>query len=177
MKRLLAIAVAGIALSRNAPAGSDVIRADLPHVRADGGALTFAWHGGSPHRVDISRFIRSADLDTAHVLTAQRAGDTDYFVVSVSGPARPSDTKDANADGTEASLLWLKLNEWKLLDAQAIPYQSPEDALEPAGNPYIKGGVLTVRYEDARENMEYALRYNLAHPEDRIEIERADAGK
>jgi hypothetical protein len=150
---------------------------DLPHVRADGRHLTFAWHGGAPHRVDISSLIHASILDTVKALAARRQGDIDYFVVSVSGPSQLFVASNAGPAGTEANLIWLKLQGWKLLDTQSVLYQSSREYLEPVGDSYVKGGVLTVRYRNDRENMEYALRFDLEKPENRIDVEKADGEK
>lgn len=173
MKRFLAILVAGIALY--GPLLSDAAGdgGDLPHVRPDGRRLMFGWHGGSPHRVDVSNLVRASTLDTAQVLEAQRAGEVDYFVVSVSGPSRPGVQDGSDTGGTETNLLWLKLKSWKLLNAQSMLYQSFWDSLEPVGDYHIKGGVLTLRYENKREATNYVLRYDSSRPDGKISIERA----
>jgi len=167
------IILAGLALCalflEATPANGD----DLPHVRCDGHRLTFGWHGGSPHRLDISNLIRAETLDTAHVLAAQRTGDVDYFLVTVSGPSRTSVAGDSNSSGTETNLIWLKLRSWKLLDAQSMPYQSFWNSLEPIGDYHLKGGVLTIRYTNKRENTDYVLRYDLARPDEKIALQRA----
>jgi len=133
----------------------------------------FGWHGGSPHRVDVSNLIRADTLDTARVLTAQRAGDIDYFVVCVTGPSQTSQPGTSNVGGTESNLLWLKLKSWRLLDAQSMLYQSFWDSLEPVGDYHLKGGVLTIRYSNTRENTDYVLRYDSARPDSKIAISRA----
>ena len=146
---------------------------DLPHVRADGRRLMFGWHGGAPHRVDVSNLVRAVSLDSVQVLVAHRAGEIDYFVVSVSGPSGTGASNGSNATGTESNLLWLKLKSWKLLDAQSMLYRSFWNSLEPIGDYHIKGGVLTIRYENRRESTDYVLRYDSAHPDGKIAIDRA----
>ena len=133
----------------------------------------FGWHGGSPHRVDVSNLIRAATLDTAQVLAAQRDGDVDYFVVSVSGPSRGEESGAPTAGGTESNLLWLKLKSWKLLDWQSRLYQSFWDSIDPIGDYHLKGGVLTIRYSNKRQSTDYVLRYDSARPDDKIAICRA----
>lgn len=133
----------------------------------------FGWHGGSPHRIDVSSLIRADTLDTARVLAAQRAGDIDYFVVSVSGPSRSGDATASNISGTETNLLWLKLKSWKLLDAQSMLYQSFWDSLEPIGEYHLKGGILTIRYSNTRESTDYVLRYDSSRPDGKIALARA----
>jgi hypothetical protein len=164
----------GIVLSGLVTAAAVPDKDDLPQVRCDGRRLMFGWHGGSPHRVDVSNLIRAVSLDTAHVLTAQRAGDVDYFVVSVSGPSLAGEPGSSNASGTESNLLWLKLKSWKLLDAQSMLYQSFWGSLDPIGDYHLIGGVLTLRYGNKREATAYVLRYDSAHPEAKIAIQRAD---
>jgi len=154
-------------------AGSVAQGDDLPHVRADGRRLTFGWHGGAPHRVDVSNLIRASTLDTVQVLVAHRTGDIDYFVVTVRGPSWSGAPNGSNAAGTESNLLWLKLKSWKLLDAQSMPYQSFLNSLEPIGDYHIKGGILTIRYANKRESTDYVLRYDSARPESKIAIDRA----
>jgi hypothetical protein len=146
---------------------------DLPHVRADGRRLMFGWHGGAPHRIDVSNLVRATSLDTVQVLVAHRAGDVDYFVVSVSGPSWSSASGGSNATGVESNLLWLKLKSWKLLDAQSMLYRSFWNSLEPVGDYHIKGGVLTLRYANKRESTDYVLRYDSARPDSKIAIDRA----
>jgi len=146
---------------------------DLPRVRCDGRRLMFGWHGGSPHRVDVSNLIRASTLDTAHVLTAQRSGDVDYFVVSVSGPSPGPTAGSSNQGGVESNLLWLKLKSWKLLDAQSMLYQSFWDSLDPIGEYHLKGGILTLRFSNKRESTDYVLRYDSSRPEGKIAIVRA----
>lgn len=146
---------------------------DLPHVRCDGRRLMFGWHGGAPHRVDVSNLIRASTLDTAEVLTAQRTGDVDYFVVSVSGPSPSVQAGSASAGGTESNLIWLKLKAWKVLDSQSMLYQSFWDSLDPIGQYHLKGGVLTLRFSNKRESTDYMLRYDSARPDGKIMLTRA----
>jgi hypothetical protein len=133
----------------------------------------FGWHGGSPHRVDVSTLIRAGTLDTAHVVAAQRSGEIDYFVVCVSGPSQAAGTGGSISGGIESYLLWLKLKSWKLYDSQSMLYQSFWESLEPIGDYHIKGGILTLRYANKRESTNYVLRYDSARPESKIEIQRA----
>jgi hypothetical protein len=165
---LLALIAGGLLIPASA-----AIADDLPHVRCDGRRLMFGWHGGSPHRVDVSNLIRAVTLDSARVLTAQRDGDIDYFVVCVTGPSSGADPGASNAAGTETNLLWLKLKSWKLLDAQSTLYQSYFDSLDPIGDYHLKGGVLTLRFVNRRESTDYVLHYDCSHPEDKIAISRA----
>lgn len=174
MKPLFSILVAGLALMygpllHGAPPGGE----DLPRVRPDGRRLMFGWHGGSPHRVDVSSLVRAVTLSTAEVLDAERTGDVDYFVVSVSGPSGAGDGGAANVIGTETNLLWLKLKSWKLLDAQSMLYQSFYDSLEPIGEYHKIGGILTIRFTNRRESTDYVLRYDCTRPDAKISIVRA----
>jgi hypothetical protein len=173
MKRLFAIILAGTAIAGPLLPCAAAEGDDLPHVRADGRRLMFGWHGGSPHRVDVSNLIRAVTLDTAQVLAAERSGEVDYFVVSVSGPSRTADPGDSNPTGTETNLLWLKLKSWKLLDSQSMLYQSFYDSLEPIGDYHLKSGVLTIRYTNKRESTDYVLRYDSSRPDGKITIVRA----
>lgn len=174
MKRLFAILLAGIAFWSPLTAGVAAAGDDLPRVRVDGRRLMFGWHGGAPHRVDVSNLIRASTLDSAQVLAAQRSGEVDYFVVSVSGPSRSGAPDGSNTtSGTESNLIWLKLKSWKLLEAQSMLYQSFWDSLEPVGDYHIKGGVLTLRYANKHESTNYVLRYDSARPDGKIALERA----
>jgi hypothetical protein len=173
MRPLFAILLTGLAFFGAFPPAAMADGDDLPHVRVDGRRLMFGWHGGSPHRVDVSNLIRAVTLDTAQVLTAQRTGEVDYFVVSVRGPSREGTPDGSSSSGTETNLLWLKLKSWKLLDAQTMLYQSFWDSLEPVGDYHLKGGVLTIRYSNTREGTGYVLRYDSARPDGKISIERA----
>jgi hypothetical protein len=169
MKPVLALLLGAIALAAPLLYGAETAPADdLPHVRCDGRRLMFGWHGGAPHRIDVSTLIRADSLDTARVLTAARTGDVDYFVVCVSGPST------GESGGTESNLLWLKLKAWKLLDAQSMLYQSFWESLEPIGDYHLKGGVLTLRYSNKRESTNYVLRYDSSRPDGKISILRAD---
>jgi hypothetical protein len=152
---------------------SAAIADDLPHVRCDGRRLLFGWHGGAPHRIDVSNLIRAITLESARVLTAQRDGDVDYFVVSVTGPSAGSDQGTSNSAGTETNLLWLKLKSWKLLDAQSTLYQSYWDSLDQIGDYHLIGGVLTLRFVNHRESTDYVLHYDCSHPDAKIAISRA----
>ena len=173
MKHLLTIILPALALFGVLCHGANADEGDLPHVRADGKRLMFGWHGGSPHRVDVSNLVQASALDTAKVLSAQKSGDVDYFIVSVSGPSRQGSPGGSNSSSTESNLLWLKLRSWKLLDAQSLLYQSYWDALQPVGDYHIKGGILTLRFANLRESTNYVLRYDSSKPDSKIEIERA----
>jgi len=165
---LVAVAMAG---SLN---GDENDGADLPHVRCDGRRLMFGWHGGSPHKIDVSNLIRASMLETAHVLAAERSGDVNYFVVSVSGPSQVEGVSSATTSaGTESNLLWLKLRAWKVLDSQSMLYESFYDGLQPIGDYHLKGGVLTLRYTNTRESTSYVLRYDSSKPEAKISVARA----
>jgi hypothetical protein len=174
MRTCLVIFVLALTLSGSLASGTMGTGDDLPHVRCDGRRLMFGWHGGAPHRVDVSNLIRAATLNTAQVLAAQRTGEVDYFVVSVSGPSRADEPSgSSNTGGTETNLLWLKLKSWKLLDAQSMLYQSFWDSLDPIGDYHLKAGVLTIRYTNRRESTDYVLRYDSSRPDDKIAIQRA----
>lgn len=166
MKPLLGLLLASLALHGQALL-ADSAGDDLPHVRCDGRRLMFGWHGGAPHRVDVSALIRADTLENAKVLTAQRDGDVDYFVVSVSGPST------GESSGTESNLLWLKLKSWKLLDSQSMLYQSFWESLDPIGDYHLKGGILTLRYSNRRESTDYVLRYDSTRPDGKIILARA----
>jgi hypothetical protein len=172
MKAFCSLLIAGLALCgpllRGAPPRED----DLPRVRADGRRLMFGWHGGSPHRVDVSSLIRAVTLSTADVLDAERMGDVDYILVSVSGPSGAANGGIANVMGTETNLLWLKLKSWKLLDAQSMLYQSFYDSLEPIGEYHKIGGILTIRFTNKLESSDYVLRYDCSHPDAKVSMVR-----
>jgi hypothetical protein len=173
MKRfLLAILCAGIALAGSASHGEQAMENDIPRIRCDGHHLMFGWHGGTPHRVDVSNLIRAATLESARVLAAERIGDFTYFVVSVSGPTQLGQPGGSTFSGTESNLLWLKLKSWKLLDSQSVLYQSFLYSMAPVGDYHFRGGVLTMRYESRRDNIGYLLRYDSARPDDKLVIQR-----
>lgn len=158
--------------------GTSFARAqDLPHVRCAGRSLMFGWHGGAPHTVDVSSLIQAAILQTARVLAAARAGEVDYFVVSVSGPSQAWAAGSEEDKGVESNLLWLKLKSWKLLDAQSLLYESIWQGLEPIGDSHLEAGVLTLRYANTKENADYVLRYDSAKPAVKISVERTGAVK
>jgi hypothetical protein len=167
MKALFFILFAALALSAPLLRGAESATDDLPHVRCDGRRLMFGWHGGAPHRIDVSTLIRADSLQTAQVLTAARSGDVDYFVVSVSGPST------GESGGVESNLLWLKIKAWKLLDSQSMLYQSFWESLQPIGDYHLKGGILTLRYSNKRESTDYVLRYDASRPDGKIDISRA----
>jgi len=167
MKPLFAILLAALSLCRPLLAAADTATDNLPDVRCDGRRLMFGWHGGAPHRIDVSALIRADTLATARVLTAQQAGGVDYFVVCVSGPSA------GESSGTESNLLWLKLKAWKLLDSQSMLYQSYWESLDPIGDYHLKGGVLTIRFSNKRESTDYVLRYDSSRPDGKIAIARS----
>jgi len=167
MKPFRAILLGMLALSGSILLAAESTGDDLPHVRCDGRRLMFGWHGGAPHRVDVSALIRADTLNSAQVLTAQRSGDVDYFVVCVSGPST------GESSGTESNLLWLKLKSWKLLDSQSMLYQSFWESLQPIGDYHLKAGVLTLRYLNQRESTDYVLRYDSSRPDGKIALSRA----
>jgi hypothetical protein len=171
VRGLIALIAAAAALNGALPAKGAA--ADLPQVRADGRRLMFGWHGGSPHRVDVSNLIRAVTLESAQVLAAKRSGEVDYFVVSVTGPSRADDPAIPEPGGTETNLLWLKLKSWKLLDAQSVLYQSYWDSLDPIGDYHLINGILTIRYSSKRDSTDYVLRYDVARPENKITLMRA----
>lgn len=173
MKQLRAI-FSGFALLAALFPGRAAFGDDLPQVRCDGRRLLFGWHGGSPHRVDVANLVRAASLDSVHVLAAQRTGEIDYFVVTVSGPSGTSvQTGASDSSGLESNLIWLKLKSWKLLDAQSMLYQSDWDALQPIGDYHFQRGILTLRFSNRRESTDYVLRYDSSHPDAKIAITRA----
>jgi len=168
MKPFIAIFLGALALCSPFLTAAGTTTDDLPNVRCDGRRLMFGWHGGEPHRIDVSTLIRADTLAAARVLTAQRVGDVDYFVVSVSGPST------GESSGTESNLLWLKIKSWKLVDSKSMLYQSFWESLEPIGDYHLIAGVLTIRFSNKRESTDYVLRYDSSHPDSKIAISRAD---
>jgi hypothetical protein len=174
MKRLHLILLSALALcALLLPPGAVGNEDDLPHVRSDGRRLMFGWHGGAPHRVDVSNLVRAVTLEKVRVLAAQRDGDFEYFIVSVSGPSQAGEPGTSNPSGTESNLLWLKLKSWKVVDSQATIYQSFLDSLVPIGDYRLKGGILTIRFTNKRESTDYVLRYDESRPDGKITLVRA----
>lgn len=127
---------------------------------------------GKAHRLVLRDKIDAAKITDTKILFANRKGGFTYLVVDVSGDSKEeSDDRQCGA-GTEANLIWIKLDAaWKIADARSARYESCWSPTNSYDGYKIEGNLLTIEINSYRTNIDAKLSYNADEPEKGFRIE------
>jgi hypothetical protein len=140
-------------------------------IRAQRGGLTVTFQG-KRHWLNVAEHIDAAKIKSTQVLFANQKEGFRFLVIEVSGDSRDGNYDRQCGAGTEANLLWLKLDaEWKILDLKAVRYQSCWSGVDLNGPFKITKTALTMEYSNSREDINSKLSYNADEPEKGFQIE------
>lgn len=144
-----------------------------------GARLKMRWHdgkvffreGSADHEIPLRAQFDAVEIDKVVLQSAKEAGDFIYLLLDVGGPSKlPRDSHQCGA-GTEANLIWLKLDKnWKVLDSNSFLYDScwhdMSSVLDP---PKWTGDTLKV------STLEKVATYTYKHPEEGLKVAAAEA--
>ena len=135
-------------------------------VRAKGHTSVVVTERGRAHTIKLAELIDAAHVEDASVLFLTRRDGFVYLVLSVCGLSRfPPGDRQCGA-GIECNLVWLKLDgSWRALESKAERYESCWAPITSDEGPKVKGRLLTLVYEDLRENLRHEVTYDDDKPE------------
>lgn len=135
-------------------------------VRPKGHGSVVVTERGRAHTLDLSKQIDAAHIEDAAVLFLTRKDGFVYLVLSVCGLSRfPPGDRQCGA-GIECNLVWLKLDgRWRVQDSKAERYESCWAPITSDEGPKVVGKLLTLVYEDLRENLRHEVTYDDERPE------------
>lgn len=135
-------------------------------VRAKGHTSVVVTEGGRAHALKLTELIDAAHIEDASVLFLTRKGGFVYLVLSVCGLSKlPPDDRQCGA-GIECNLVWLKLDgRWRALESKSERYESCWQPITSDEGPKVAGKLLTLAYEDLRDNLRHEVTYDDDNPE------------
>lgn len=113
--------------------------------------------------IDLQAFIEARNVQDSELLFQLSQDEITYLVFDVSGPSKESPLRYCGA-GTEANLLWLKLEGIRLIAAQSVLYNSCTETVE--GEFTLDDQVIFVSYTSYKWNKKYTLFFNPEEPAD-----------
>jgi hypothetical protein len=149
-----------LTLSHGASAQSKV------KVRARGHTSIVVTERGRARTLNISKQIDAEHIEDASVLFLTRKDGFVYLLLTVCGLSRfPPGDRQCGA-GIECNLVWLKLDErWRVQDSKAERYESCWAPITSDEGPKVAGRLLTLAYDDLRENLRHEVTYDADNPE------------
>lgn len=141
-------------------------------VRAKGHTSVVVTERGRAHTLKLTEQLDAAHIEDASVLFLTRKGGFVYLVLSVCGLSRfPPGDRQCGA-GIECNLVWLKLDgRWRALESKSERYESCWAPITSEEGPKVKGRLLTLVYEDLRENLRHEVTYDDDKPEQGLKSE------
>ncbi|MFL6282271.1 MAG: hypothetical protein ACJ74Q_03790 [Pyrinomonadaceae bacterium] len=135
-------------------------------VRAKGHTSLIVTERGRAHALNISKQIDAVHIEDASALFLTRKDGFVYLLLTVCGLSKmPPDDRQCGA-GIECNLVWLKLDErWRVQDSKAERYESCWSPITSDEGPKVAGRLLTLRYDDLRENLRHEVAYDADNPE------------
>jgi hypothetical protein len=134
-------------------------------VRAKGHTSIIVTERGRVHTLNIAKQIDAEHIEDASVLFLTRKDGFVYLLLTVCGLSKmPPDDRQCGA-GIECNLVWLKLDErWRVLDSKAERYESCWAPITETARK-VNGSLLTLAYDDLRENLRHEVTYDADNPE------------
>ncbi|HVF42729.1 MAG TPA: hypothetical protein VM936_06955 [Pyrinomonadaceae bacterium] len=135
-------------------------------VRAKGHTSVVVTERGRSHTLKLGELVDAAHIEDASALFLTRKGGFVYLVLTVCGLSRfPPGDRQCGA-GIECNLVWLKLDgRWRALESKAERYESCWAPITSEEGPKVRGRLLTLTYEDLRENLRHEVTYDDGQPE------------
>lgn len=144
---------------------------DVYKIRAKGGQLVVTFQGKA-HALDASEQIDAAKITGTQILFASRRDDFTYLLVDVSGQSREKQNNRQCGAGTEANLIWIKLDaKWQIADIKSERYESCWSSVSSNEGYKISGKTLTVEFDNFRDERSVKLLYNADEPEKGLQKE------
>jgi hypothetical protein len=111
--------------------------------------------------------IDAARINEAKILFADRKGGFTYLVLDVSGQSRKNNFERQCGAGTEANLIWVKLDSaWRVSAVDSERYESCWSPITPRDESYqITGRTLTIVIDNFRDDVSVNLTYDADQPE------------
>lgn len=141
-------------------------------VRAKGRRSVVVTERGRAHTINIFEHIDAMNIEDASVLFLTQKDGFVYLVLSVCGLSKiPPDDHECGA-GIECNLVWLKLDErWRIKGAKSERYESCWSPITSDEGPKVKGTLLTLEYDNFRDNLHHVVTYDADNPEQGLKSE------
>lgn len=138
--------------------------------------VTFT-ESGKTHQLLIRQYFHAAHIAAVKLQSAKEAGGFIYLLLDVTGPSKDQPDNHQCGAGTEADLVWLKLDkDWKVTEGRNFPYESCWSTISSYDDPAWHGDTLSVIADYVREGGSTATKeasYNYKHPDEGLKITEA----
>ena len=124
-------------------------------------------HKGKAHALRLGGDkIDAAKITDTKILFAARKDGYTYLLVDVTGDSKEkSDDRQCGA-GIESNLVWIKLDgTWKIVESASERYESCWSGITSQDGYKINGDLLTIEFDNFREDVNVKLSYNAGEPE------------
>jgi len=146
---------------------------DVYKIRARGFQLVLTYQGKTHTIKTTSEQIDAAKVTGAEILFANRKDDFTYLVVDVSGQSREKENDRQCGAGTEANLIWIKLDaKWQIADMKSERYESCWSSVTSNDGYKIAGNTLSIEFDNFRDDLNIKLFYNADKPENGFQLEK-----
>ena len=105
------------------------------------------------------------DMDEAKLLDIQHKNGLAYVLLDINGPSRRNGGARQCGAGYERSLVWLRLERWRLLEVRAVRYDSCWYTLESDVPLKQSGSLFTIAFMDFGAMKDKIATYDRARPE------------
>jgi hypothetical protein len=130
-------------------------------------------HKGKAHALTLGDKIDAAKITSAEILFASRKDGFVYLLVDVVGQSREKQNDRQCGAGIESNLIWIKLDAaWKIVESGSERYESCWSGITSDDGYKINGNLLTVEFDNFRDDVSVKLSYNADAPEKGFRIER-----
>lgn len=139
-------------------------------IRAKGSRLIVTYKSKS-HTLDATGQIDAAKVTGAEILFAGSKGEFTYLVVDASGWSREKQNDRQCGAGTEANLIWIKLDaKWRIAGINSQRYESCWASTTSTDGYRIEGDKLTIEIDNFRDDKNIKLIYNADEAEKGFQI-------
>ncbi|HEX8368050.1 MAG TPA: hypothetical protein VF604_05880 [Pyrinomonadaceae bacterium] len=132
-------------------------------------------HKGKTHTLRLGGDkIDAAKIKDTEILFANRKDGFTYLLVDVIGQSRDKQNDRQCGAGTESNLIWIKLDAaWKIVEARSERYESCWSGITSDDGYKISGNLLTVEFDNFRDDVAVKLSYDADAPEKGFEKKSA----
>ncbi len=140
-------------------------------IRAKRGGVSVTFQGKA-HRLNVGAEIDAAKVTETELMFANQKDGFRYLVIDVSGQSKKVEDDRQCGAGTEANLLWIKLDSaWKISEIKSVRYESCWSSIS-LNDPFkINGNLLNLEFDNFRDDVNVKLTYNSDQPEKGFQIE------
>ena len=141
-------------------------------IRSNSGNLIVTFERKS-HILNVADKIDAAKITETEILFASRKENFTYLVVAVSGQSKEKEDDRQCGAGTEANLLWIKLdNKWRVSDINSIRHESCWSAVSSFDGYKVDSNLLKIEFDNIRDKISVKLTYNADEPQKGFQIEQ-----